>query len=240
MYDYVYNLHVKDRAAARNLADWVDKDVGGVSVSFLSVVTEVDLSQKFMNSLFGDMGLNVRVQYLLFGSLLKGYDEFIDILAQEPTGKYKLCPEKHVAVYKICESLSLCGVSDNLFRIWINKINESFKSSNYRALSIREVPELKVDCRPICDYVRQNAKSNIDIFAKIVRLEEDMQGVKRDFEEMKKTVLDMRSEMTAGFGTILELLGNKRAKLGTGEETKTGENEDESEDKNNFDVFPDG
>ena len=51
-------------------------------------------------------------------------------------------------------------------------------------------------------------KSNIDIFAKIVRLKEDMQGVKRDFQEVKKTVLDMRSEMTAGFGTILELLGN--------------------------------
>ena len=122
MYDYVYNSRVKDRAAGRNLADWVDKDIGGVSASFLSVVTEVDLCWKFMNSLFGDTGLNVRVQYLLFGSLLKGYDKFIDILAQEPTGKYKQCPKKHVAVYNICKSLSLCGVSDNLFRIWINKI----------------------------------------------------------------------------------------------------------------------
>ena len=86
IYNYVYNFPVKDRDAVRNLADWMDKDVGRVSASFLSVVTEVDLCWKLMNSLFGEMGLNVRVQYFLLGSLLKGYDKFIDICA-EPTGK---------------------------------------------------------------------------------------------------------------------------------------------------------
>ena len=66
-----------------------------------------------------------------------------------------------------------------------------------------------------------------------------MKGVKRDFEEVKKTVLDMRSEMTSSFGTILELLGNKQAKLVIEKETKTGENEDKSEDRINLDVVPD-
>ena len=105
----MYNSNIKDRAAARKLADWGDKDVGGVSASFLSVVTEVDLCRKFMNCLFGGMGLDIRVQYLLFGSLLKGYEEFIDILAKEPTGKYKENPEKHVAITRFA-NLSVYAV----------------------------------------------------------------------------------------------------------------------------------
>ena len=100
LYDYVQNSRIKDIKAARAISDW-HKDSRGVSATFLSIKTDVPRAETFLQALFGHQEfMSDRVGYLLFGSLLIGWTEFIRILKSEPTGKFGDV-RKHPVVRKV-------------------------------------------------------------------------------------------------------------------------------------------
>ena len=121
LYDYVSNSRTKDIAAAKGLAKWHSKS-RGASATYLSIKTEKDKAYMFMRTLFGHHeNVPMRVLYLLLGSLLTGYDEFVKILKSEPTGKYSDDMENHPVINKIYQAMNMCNVLHDLFKIWVDR-----------------------------------------------------------------------------------------------------------------------
>ena len=135
LYDYVCNSHAKDIQAAKGLSKW-PAGAKAVSATWESIKTEKHKAHVFLKCLFGHhKNLPIRVTYLLFGSLLIGYEEFVRVLQSEPTGRYA-DEKKHPVVLKIYQAMSLCGVSMELFKIWTDEIHGGYVSANYLSLCL--------------------------------------------------------------------------------------------------------
>ena len=85
---------LKDEKWARGLVDWDEEDGlkhnGWYSPSFEAIATEVDKAKVFMSLIFFHQRdyVDEETINILFASLLQFYDDFEEILAHEPTGKF--------------------------------------------------------------------------------------------------------------------------------------------------------
>ena len=222
LYDYVCNSRAKDIQAAKGLSKW-PAGAKAVSATWESIKTEKHKAQEFLKCLFGHhKNLPLRVTYLLFGSLLIGYEEFVRVLQAEPTGRYA-DEKKHPVVLKIYQAMSLCGVSMELFKIWTDEIHGGYVSANYLSLPANLVPECQVDGRTVFKHMSESRVIMDELCVRQLKMQREITEMKSHVEELvendkKKTALlmdlltEIRDLRTLHTGEPLP----KRAKLQDG------------------------
>ena len=185
LYDYVQNSSIKDIRAARAISDW-HKDSRGVSATFLSIKTDVPKAEIFLQALFGHQEfMSDCFGYLMFGSLLIDWTEFIRILKSEPTGKFGDV-RKHPVVRKVYDAMSRSGVSMGLMQTWIDKIRDVWVSENYYGLPVEKAPNCKVDGRPMVQYMTQSTGIIREMRARQVKMERTIQDMQTKNKELEK------------------------------------------------------
>ena len=166
----------------------------------------------------------MRVLYLLFGSLLTGYDKFVKILKSEPTGKFSDDLEKHPVINKIYQAMNMCNVLRDLFKIWVDEVTGRYIEDNYYGMPVNKVPNCKIDGRPLVEHMTESSRVQDDMRTRIVKLEHEVSKLRTENDEFSKYVRKEFSEqknMLNGIaGTLTQLLGRniseppaKRAKL---------------------------
>ena len=231
LYNYVSNSRTKDIAAAKGLAKWHSKS-RGASATYLSIKTEKDKAYMFMRTLFGHHeNVPMRVLYLLFGSLLTGYNKFVKILKSEPTGKFSDDLEKHPVINKLYQAMNMCNVLHDLFKIWVDEVTGRYIEDNYYGMPVNKVPNCKIDGRPLVEHMTESSRGQDNMRTRIVKLEHEVSKLRTENDEFSKYVRKEFSEqkhMLNGIaGTLTQLLGRNISEP-PAKKTKLAQDQDSS------------
>ena len=223
-FDYVFNSKVKDRKCARVLAGWMDKTYGGISPSFKHIKTEKKKAELFMNALLHHHHtLPTRATYILFGSFLRFYDEFLEILSYDPSNKFD-DPSMHPFVSQVNSIMEDCEVSEDLFNVWKKEIEEEFGAINYMALPTSDVPSCLIDGRPVADEIADVKKYSAGAYNKCQAMERLIKRQEATIQDLRKKndmLLEKVQKTEENVKEILALLKGNRGELKRGASPET-------------------
>ena len=178
-FDYVFNSKIKDVASGRVLGGWnQDKKHGGIAPTYGDIKTEKKLAETFMTYLFGqNKELSKHVIHLVFGSFLRFYDQFLELLQYEPNNKFEGDDvNQHIFVRKVNDALRDCQVEDEVFFKWKEEIRKAFVSKNYFALPLSEVPSALCDGRTIVQELADSKKYGAGAYNQYVKNGADIEA----------------------------------------------------------------
>lgn len=146
LFEYISGSFVMEMQAGKAVSQWkakiADTVVGGVPPSIFDITIERELFEKFMGYLFANDTEYVwrpGVRALLVGSLLRHYDELIDILEKHPDKDFVI--DDHPFVARVKHALLLAGVSEAVFNEWKKQVAIGFFNRNLPGLPISNYPK---------------------------------------------------------------------------------------------------
>ena len=125
-FDYIFNSVRKDMSCAKVLSGW--KTIrngeynGGIPPTPDDIKTESDKVTTFIHFLFFNQNnIDWEVHKLLTGTLLHWYQDFQNILDQDPNQKYTI-KRNYIAIDKIEQAQEQTQVSSSTFILWQKEI----------------------------------------------------------------------------------------------------------------------
>ena len=195
-FDYIFNSMLKDEKCGKGLADWDEEDglkhEGGYSPNFYAIATEVEKAEMFVDMLFFRQQKHVskEVCRILFASLLRFYEDFENVLENEPTGKFE--HNVHPLTAEITKSMQDVNVSEELFKIWQEEIKKDFVSKNYLALPMSEIPQdIRVDVRTPLLCLRKVEQSSSASYSTNAETQTEVRHLREEVKMLMNTVSNL-------------------------------------------------
>ena len=187
------------------------KYIGGMSPNIKGIVTEPDLAIRFMTMLYRHQpDVDFSVQKLLFASLLRFYEDFVELVLEEPHRKFEN-PRNHTVIDKIEQTKIDCGVTTKMFTKWQSEVRADFVRNNFLALPIGDIDEdALVDGRSLITYfkkVDKNSRASYQHLTDLHRIIESRDKSIVDLTQTLGTVVAELRDIRAQMNLILELKG---------------------------------
>ena len=164
-------------------------------------------------------GLHRRIQNLLFGATLLGYDEFRAILLAHPQGIYKENIQLHPVMDKLWFYLDMCGVKQELLDTWIDKITQDYTSRNYRGLPIEKVEGAKIDGRPVVEHMEEQKRTLGELYQIQLSEKKKNEKFRQDiYAKMEQDKKEVFSFISAQFADLKNYIDVKFASFSSSQE----------------------
>ena len=219
IFDYIVGSTVMQHQAGKAMSGWTakvgDTTVGGQPPTLLDVHTDCHLLQPFISHLFINDSKNQWspiIRELLVASLFRHYDEFCDILRQEPDSRFE-CLENHLFVATIKEKLGYAGVSEATFEAWRKEVQTGFFNRNLPALAIQNWPRHLNDRTNPFHQVMMDPRCFVDHFNSLAAHYTSLHSQSCQQQSAIANLTSTVSNLQAQMQTQNELLGRLTALL---------------------------
>jgi hypothetical protein len=146
VFHYVIGSAVLINQAGKAVSGWTTKRdneiVGGSPPVLHDIVTAADNVDSFVTALFSDdycWKWRRSVRGLLIASLLRFYDDFIDIILDHPSRTFERI-DQHPFVFKVNEAKRLACIDETTWKSWCKEVQQGFVQRNLPALPIELIP----------------------------------------------------------------------------------------------------
>ena len=138
---------------------------GGTPPTLDDIVDESDKVDNFVHQWLGiHIHVDDKIKKLLVANMLRHWEETIDIISKEPSGKYAGGEHsKHPFCVKVIESCYYCEISTAAFNGWVETVRHRFIKSNIVSMSQSFCDEvgyddITVDGRSFLEVMESNSK----------------------------------------------------------------------------------
>lgn len=167
-FDYATTSSELDKRAAKVCSDWTLQDPflntvgGGRPPKVEDVTTASDKLELFVEELFrAHQNIGLEPKRLLAATLLRYYDDFIEVLEADPRGKFtKEDKSDHPLVARVHSALLHADANLSIFGEWKKEVKAGFVAANFNHLSIKAIEgvggqSVLVDPRSLAQLVGQ-------------------------------------------------------------------------------------
>ena len=190
-FEYVKGSVKMDINTAKNIAGWddvVDNNVfGGYPPTCDDISIEKEKLHTFINQLFCHQeGIDSDVQYLLTASIFWFYQEYCNLVSNEPDGLFKNgSVMNHRFINKIENAKRLTGVDESTFVAWQNEVISAFNRRNEFALTGDVEGFEEIGVKPFVKVVRTQAIVIDKINQQVKNQTEIISELQKDYSSMK-------------------------------------------------------
>ena len=171
-----------------------NKISGGVPPALTSIHSSQELVDDFVSSLFIEDIEDrwpTKIRNILVASLLRHYEEFINVIEEAPSGRYDN-NSRHPLVHVVNKALRLSKVSAEILEKWCKEVKHGFTINNFLALPVDLLPpdvinEAKVDPRSLFDHYSSLSSSYNGLFAQKRNLEENVSRLRADVSNLARS-----------------------------------------------------
>ena len=182
LFDYVVGSRPLLQAAGKALSNWTCKlgDViaGGQPPNLADISTAREKLDAFVEAIFGDdedEQWSTPIRWVLTATLLRHYNDFCDIVASHPEGKFTNV-HNHLLVSRIDTCLQRSGVTQAEFDAWKQEVNQGFFSRNAVALPIENFPRHLLDQRYPMSSIVMDPRTFVDHFNTLAHCYHSLHG----------------------------------------------------------------
>ena len=172
-FDYWVGSFPSSVRSGKQISGWttmLDNNIhGGNPPNLNAIKTDKDKLATFVMELLGrHVHLNVDVHELIIANLLRHWDEILDVISNEPNGKYiGVKINTHPFVHTVHTALNICNITMGTFKVWVEELRRDFIAKNIFSMSPNELNEIdyecEIDARAFTETVRGNTYEYVQI-----------------------------------------------------------------------------
>ena len=138
---------------------------GGAPPTLDDISDEKDKVEKFVDLWLGhNSKVSREIKKLLIANMLRHWNEMVDIIQKEPTGKFagELC-NRHPFINKVNEACAYCDITKETFKGWVEVVRHGFIKRNIITMARSDCDEVgyenvNIDGRTFVDIIQANSK----------------------------------------------------------------------------------
>lgn len=195
LFEYICGSFAMSKQAGKTVSGWTakagDTIMGGLSVVLSDLTTDPMSLNMFVDAIFEadyDGIWKQEVREMSFTSMLRHYDDFVDVLKRHPYNTYD-DPARHLFIGRLDKIMADLEISQETFQQWKIEAKKAFNQKNLPALPIEricnghtETPTFKdiaMDPRCFIDHFNTLATTFLCLEAKMWNQATNLQDVKR-------------------------------------------------------------